>query len=213
MKELPPAALERFTRRVQPLLVNSCTTSGCHQPSGEQKFQLDRSVIYGLSNRRLTLRNLSATLALVNRQAPRQSELISLPQRVHGGMDRPIFGSRQEAQLKQLVEWVQLVTKTSAAPKPPLKFADVAATPISPLEPPELQQAPSRFLDPSIVAATLEGEDNKPLSPLPPKSPLKFGADVKPWRPKDEFDPEIFNRLQPQPAKAEDADGPFRSDG
>ncbi|HEY3394899.1 MAG TPA: hypothetical protein VGK58_19500, partial [Lacipirellulaceae bacterium] len=28
---LPDGAVERFTRKVQPILVNNCTTSGCHQ--------------------------------------------------------------------------------------------------------------------------------------------------------------------------------------
>jgi hypothetical protein len=53
--KLPAGTVERFARKVQPLLANGCTTSGCHQPNGKQEFQLDRAVLHGLSNRRTTL--------------------------------------------------------------------------------------------------------------------------------------------------------------
>ena len=68
-------------------------------------------MLHGLSNRRITLRNLVATLELVDRDAPQQSELLSIPRRSHGGMDRPILGPRQESQLTQLFDWVGLVTE------------------------------------------------------------------------------------------------------
>jgi hypothetical protein len=186
VSELPPGVVERFTRKVQPLLVNSCTTSGCHQAASQQDFQLDRAVLHGLSNRRITLRNLVATLALVDRDAPQQSDLLSIPRRTHGGMERPIFGPRQEVQLKQLVDWVGLVTETGVAAEPIAVLPDDAAVPNQLLEPLGRRGTPSRFGDPP--------------QPLRPKAEVKFGAEIKPWQPKDEFDPEIFNRLQPDPA-------------
>ena len=103
---LPAGAVERFTRKVQPLLVNNCTTSGCHQAGGKQVYQLDRAVLHGLSNRRTTLSNLAATLALVNRDAPQQSLLLTVPRTEHADMKQPILGSRQDQQFRQLAEWV-----------------------------------------------------------------------------------------------------------
>jgi hypothetical protein len=114
--ELPAGAVELFTRRVQPVLVNSCTTAGCHQPGGEQQFQLDRSLLHGMANRRSTTRNLAATLELVNRQQPQLSLLLTVPREAHGGMDRPIFGPRQDAALRHLVDWVAMITTTSPPP-------------------------------------------------------------------------------------------------
>jgi hypothetical protein len=116
--DLPAGVVERFARKVQPLLVNSCTTSGCHQPGGGQNFQLDRAVLHGLSNRRTTLRNLVAALELVDRDTPQRSELLTIPRRSHGGMKRPILGPRQEDQLLQLVDWVAMVTETGDFDEP-----------------------------------------------------------------------------------------------
>jgi hypothetical protein len=207
--DLPPETVERFARKVQPLLVNNCTASGCHQAGGKQEFQLDRAVVHGLSNRRLTLRNLVATLELIDRDAPAESDLLRVPRRVHGGMDRPVFSSRQEGRIAQLSDWVALVTESDL---PNQRIAsrskkEAAQVPVS--DPFGLGDvAPSKFLDPDVVPASnvLPGSNivpgssiapanfDDPTKSLRPKAELKFGLDLRPWQPKDEFDPEIFNR-------------------
>ncbi len=195
VKDLPPGAVERFTRKVQPLLVNSCTTSGCHQAGSTQDYQLDRAVLHGLANRRITLRNLVATLELVDRDSPQDSALVTIPRRKHGGMDHPIFSSRQETQLTQIIDWVELVAPQGAGTNPSIAKTAKQAPPIKPIEPfgsPEYDLPPSRFLNRDVVQADFA--DPQQQAELP-KSNVKFGADVKPaWQPKDEFDPEIFNR-------------------
>ena len=113
--DLPEAAIERFTRKVQPVLVNNCTTSGCHQPGGTQKFQLDRAILHGMANRRSTMHNLAATLELVDRERPQLSPLLTMPREAHGGMEEPVFGPRQEQAFRHLVEWVALVTNAVTA--------------------------------------------------------------------------------------------------
>jgi hypothetical protein len=171
--DLPAAVVERFARKVQPLLVNNCTTAGCHQPSGDQQFQLDRAVLHGLSNRRTTLRNLMATLELVNRARPQVSPLLAVPRRTHGGMPRPIFGSRQEDQVRQLVDWVAMVTGSGAAD------TSVAAA----------------SHDASVTGSAVGRHPPAAVPPtLRPRRPLRFGAEIKSWQPNDPFDPEIFNR-------------------
>ena len=214
---LPDGALEQFTRKVQPLLVNSCTTSGCHQPGSEQSFQLDRAMLHGLSNRRSTLRNLEATLKLVDRDAPLQSELLVLPRGPHGGMNGPVFGPRQEQLTTHLSDWVAVVTQTDvpAVPdaatlasqdQPPPIAGPVQqsvyerrqpglAEPIRrvPLEAPPRQAAanvaPDRSANTGVVPVRHEVE-----SLLGPPRPLQYGAHLSTWQPKDPFDAEIFNR-------------------
>jgi hypothetical protein len=107
--DLPDGVVELFTRKVQPVLVNNCTVSGCHQSGGKQSFQLDRAILRGESNRRTTMRNLQAALALIDREHPDQSPLLTIPRRTHGGMSGPIYGPRQEAAYKHLVDWVAVV--------------------------------------------------------------------------------------------------------
>lgn len=197
VEELPSSVVERFTRKVQPLLVNNCTASGCHRPGGTQSFQLDRAVLHGLSNRRITLRNLVATLELVNRNSPQQSNLVTVPRRMHGGMKRPVIGPRQENQLVLLFEWVGMVTQSNAFAVEPLQMA--ATSDALPMPMPEgvsfadVAKPPNpRMVDRNIQQASA----TDPLEAMLPQGEVKFGADLRPWQPKDEFDPEIFNRAE-----------------
>jgi hypothetical protein len=197
IEELPSGVVERFTRKVQPLLVNNCTASGCHRPGGTQSFQLDRAVLHGLSNRRITLRNLVATLELVNRNSPQQSALVTVPRRTHGGMKRPVIGPRQENQLVLLFEWVGMVTQSNAFAVEPLQMA--ATSDAMPMPMPEgisfeavAKPRNTRTVDRSVQQASA----TDPLEAMLPQGEVKFGADLRPWQPKDEFDPEIFNRAE-----------------
>jgi len=187
--DLPPGVVEKFARKVQPLLVNSCTTSGCHHPAGDQSFQLDRAVLHGLSNRRITLRNLVATLELVNRESPQRSELLSIPRQSHAGMKRPIFGPRRESQLEQLVDWVGMVTETGVADESAVPDAMPAPMHAAGIANP--RERPPQFIDNLVIPTNVEE-----MEALLKKQPNRFGAEVKPWAPKDEFDPEIFDRQQ-----------------
>jgi hypothetical protein len=222
--ELPEGVVERFGRKVQPILVNNCTASGCHQPGGKQEFQLDRAVLHGLSNRRTTLRNLTATLALVDHASPQISTLLTVPTSPHGGMKQPIFGSRQGEQLRQLQEWVALVTNTLSSNE------DVAAgdeesnpkpKPIDHHAPKHTRAAVSHVaghrtpIDATKFAIGADGVNRKPISAesdaateksdvvpasdeqletLFPSRPLRRGVERAPPKPQDPFDPEIFNR-------------------
>ncbi len=185
--DLPSGVVEKFTRKVQPLLVNSCTTSGCHRPGGEQSFQLDRAVLYGLSNRRITFRNLEATLELVDRKAPQKSALLSIPRRSHGDMKRPIFGPRQEPQLAQLVDWVGMVTETVITAEPIVAEAKLA--PVQATAPAKRHGRTPEFVDGQVIPANVEE-----MEALLKRQPSRLTAEPKSWAPKDEFDAEIFNR-------------------
>jgi hypothetical protein len=219
---LPDGVVERFTRRVQPLLVNNCTTAGCHHPGGPQSFELDRALLHGMANRRSTMHNLAAVLALVDRERPHESPLLTIPRRDHGGMDHPIFGPRQSQQFQQLVDWVAMVTNTSAgAEEPPATNDAPAAGP-----PAESARPLTRWREPVtrvtydkdgkvkipspsrrtvVTQSTAEGRDDAAglddatLPPITP-SPLRYGAHIQHWQPKDPFDPEIFNRQTRQTA-------------
>ncbi len=203
IEELPAGAIAQFTRKVQPVLVNNCTTAGCHAPGGGEKFQLDRAMLRGLSNRHTTMSNLSATLALVDRENPQLSPLLTIPRRTHGGMKGPIFGPRQEPAFRHLAEWVALVTKMTSKPSPDAtppegvklvaaeESADGAAPSkwASPVMREERQllhweTAPQAVSEEEVSAA--DGSKGKPR--------IRFGAQLGRWHPRDPFDPEIFNR-------------------
>lgn len=204
--DLPPGTVERFSRKLQPLLVNSCTAAGCHEAGGKQLYQLDRAVLHGLANRRITLRNLAATLAYVDRLSPQESELLKMARRTHGGREHAANNSRQVAQWKQLSEWTTLLAGNSAAParfQEP-RVSKRATDTLSKSHP--LPSIPSTFLDRNVGPAShvIDAAENSDLAGeldeenadgrLRPPAKVRFGADLRPWQPQDEFDPEIFNR-------------------
>jgi hypothetical protein len=227
--ELRDGVLELFTRRVQPILVNNCTVSKCHQPGGPESFQLNRALLRGEANRRSTMQNLSATLALVDRTHPELSQLLTVPRQTHGGMSGPIFGPRQEQAFKHLADWVAMVVppKPEAEAKPPAEAAPnspavtttAAIAAVSPVPlPPKSRLPTSRTavahqratpkqlavpaaLDPAGAAIPKRDTAVEPASYEDAGMPtlrtphrLKYGQIPLPWRPKDAFDPEIFNR-------------------
>jgi hypothetical protein len=215
--QLPTGAVERFTRKVQPILVNNCTTAGCHQVAGKQVFQLDRAVLHGLSNHRSTLNNLAATLALVNRSAPQQSPMLTIPRSEHADMKQPILGSRQDQQFRQLEEWVALVTGTPmpeedklATSKPGADVGGKRGTTAKRRGKTNSSQTARTEAEPPAADAqqtgTANGEPRSGVVQASYDEPLPFqqlrerkraAVQLKSWEPKDAFDPEIFNRQYP----------------
>jgi hypothetical protein len=118
------------------------------------------------------MNNLAATLALVDREQPRLSPLLTVPRRTHGNLKEPVFGPRREAAFRHLYEWVELVT------------ADTAKPATAPPQEPQDANASETGGPPSPETASATG-----ATPT-----LRYGAQLERWLPRDEFDPEIFNR-------------------
>jgi hypothetical protein len=204
--ELPAGAIEQFTRKVQPVLVNSCTTTGCHRAGGTAGFQLDRALLRGMSNRRSTMNNLAATLALVNRDNPQLSPLLTVPRTTHGGMKAPVFGPRQEAAYRHLHDWVALVTANSAKPSSPSPASPDSNGNELPAERSD-QPATGQFeqavhQESALQEVQVDGEStvvgaDENVSP----QAIRYGATLNRWQPRDPFDPEIFNRMHTRAAE------------
>ena len=121
--------------------------------------------------------NLAASMALVNRERPQLSRLLTVPRQAHGGMDDPVFGPRHEQAFDHLVEWVALVTRPVASKSP------AEAKPV-------LQ--PTSGSEIASIVPTIQGDDAENLAPANER--IRFGAHLEKWQPRDPFDPEIFNR-------------------
>ena len=174
------------------------------------------------------MHNLAATLALVDRAHPQESPLLTVPRQTHGGMNRPIFGPRQEQAFKHLADWVALVAPLEPtdeiAPNGADKNADDApansAAPnlISPIlrvpSSPDHSTAneaaaekpdQDKFAEPAenSTVQTAAADDDEAMTTLKPPHRLQYGARLEPWRPRDPFDPEIFNRQQRAAARTD----------
>jgi hypothetical protein len=195
--DLPPGAIELFTRRVQPILVNNCTTAGCHPPGSEQQFQLDRALLHGLANRRSTMKNLAATLAIVDHQQPHLSRLLTVPRQAHGGMRSPVFGPRHVAAFSHVVDWVALVTKANTPeeePALPTTQLDAEPAAAESLEDSRRTHAPALQIGGEVILPLSAPQRDDPRGGGAVRKEIRFGAQLRSWQPKDPFDPEIFNR-------------------
>ena len=213
--EVQIRVVERFTRKVQPVLVNNCTASGCHQPGGGQPFQLDRALLHGLANRRSTMNNLAAALALVDREQPELSPLLTVPRRTHGGMVDPVIGPRQEQAYRHLVEWVAMVTlsdlsKAQATSNSEAEADLLAAEATAPSTPSDFsERAQTSEPDLGTVGGVMQTNyDENAEMRAPATQRLQFGAQVEKWQPRDPFDPEIFNRQRLARRRAAQSNAP-----
>lgn len=185
MRELPEDAVRAFTAHVQPLLVNRCASNACHGAGSDAQFRLVRPSWGKTLTRRFTQRNLYASLAQIDKEAPDSSPLLTAPSSPHGNLPNAVFGERDQQQLELLANWVrQVVQEDQPAP------STIAPGPSSLLqasyrEPVSLPQTESE-------SAT---EDRSSDLRNPAASGVESGSDQSgDIGPRDPFDPEIFNR-------------------
>jgi len=214
-RRMPPKVVEHFTRTIQPLLLNHCSTAGCHGPQSRTKFNLLRRHSRLALTRRVTQRNLQAALEWIDRDDPLASPLLTKPIRSHGSVG-PIFADDRLAQYEQLVEWVERVTLIQQS----------SAAALEQQNPPAVQANPPAVQPASVVLpAASEGKEPGTTGLGPPDSgnsengvssnapaavsrgssphdaqPTDRPSTAEPRRlpslfvPADPFDPEIFNR-------------------
>ena len=171
-----------------------------------------------LAGRHPTQRNLQAALALVDREKPDESKLLQAPIRPHGTLKAPVFTDREQAQFRQLVQWVYLVAgakESSARPSleergaPLLQTIPRKGRPADP-EPAETapataplpsgsNQPPDNFPDQAGPLGE-RATTGQPLrvahmrGQLVLRQPPKQAEPSTDFVPQDPFDPEIFNR-------------------
>jgi len=114
VRSLPPAVVEQFTQSIQPILLNNCTSSGCHGPTEKNRFSLLKPPTGQSSTRRLTQRNLTSTLPWIDLKEPLRSRLLTAPLTAHGSAKTPVFGNPNSPAYQRLVQWVLLVAGGSS---------------------------------------------------------------------------------------------------
>jgi len=210
VRELPPGAVEEFTRTIQPILVNRCSAAGCHGPGSDHAFRLLRLPSGRPASRRLTQRNLHGTLAWIDQEKPGHSKLLTVPVQPHGSAPT-IFPDHQRDQYQRLVDWVYQVagqggsvSRVATKPKqelPPharLPWQATAADYTAPLSPSGDQ--PSNVVPPVPMASVRASQATGMLGFSPGGIPritdpmVQRGASLPDVAPVDPFDPEVFNR-------------------
>lgn len=173
LEKAPRWARALFVRQIQPLMVHSCATGGCHQNAIQSEFQLSRLAIDGVGHPGVTLRNLAATLERINWDTAEQSELLVLAREAHGGdaSSEPLPPQK----LRVLQSWVEQLAEANSKKNEPNALPEV-------LEVAEVSITPTLALNPPQLAIP------KPTNPAP-----AGGVRTASYQPRDAFDPAVFN--------------------
>jgi hypothetical protein len=173
-----PALQELFVRSIQPMLIHSCTTTGCHHPDSRQQMQLDRWALEGSGIPKLIAKNLDQVLAQVDVEDPASSPLMRRARQAHGMRNERLSQPLAPYQTAILMEWLNEAAGVKpAAEQGGVEINDPAATPV----------------DESYAAE--DGEDITDAILDERAQELLGGRKTRTvFTPRDAFDPEIFNR-------------------
>lgn len=105
---LPQELASHYVNKVQHILTNNCSKSGCHGHNEEaREFRIQKFTTGNRSNRHLSERNLAAILKFIDFDNPLESPLLIKPRGNHGRRGTVIFvGSRGADQYSELRDWV-----------------------------------------------------------------------------------------------------------
>lgn len=122
VQSLPAGTMEMFTTTIQPLLLNHCSTAGCHGPAAKDQLRLARTPPSRPPTRRLTQRNLAVAVKMLDREHPEQSPLLVNALQSHGTTKAAPLPQRDTLPARQFENWVLRV----AAGREPSKPATVS---------------------------------------------------------------------------------------
>ncbi len=170
------AARVEFVRRIQPILIQSCSTAGCHTSDTPQKFQLNRHALAGGGHPEATRRNLAATLVWCRGSGLDEVELLGKARQSHGG-SQPLSAR----QIELLAAWLKITRSEDEKPEEKTKSVPGSFWPSN-------TAFPQRKPRPDSIRLKAE----------PPK--VQHGVQLQTFQPRDPFDAEAFNRHYEQAA-------------
>jgi len=196
VRGMPKGSVAAFTNTIQPLLLNNCTTSGCHDLRSNGKLRLSR-VSLAAPSPRSTQRNLHSVWQCINTADPMASALLTVPIEQHGNTKAAIFTNREAEQYRQLVVWVQSISRSRAPSQP--STVDTNTPPLLQATPRGRHEAHDDSLSPSdLAAADAPRHMDNAMPAIEETSDDATEAESEsppaPYTPVDPFDPEIFNR-------------------
>jgi hypothetical protein len=196
LRELPRGSVEKFGAIVQPILLNRCSANQCHGPNAKSEFRLLRPPAGQIVSRRFTQRNLYAALKQLNPADAESSPLVVFPQQRHGSALAAVFDKHTAGQLAELIAWARMTVANS--PAAPATRPTTIAAPQATLSQPATQVHPNTPVEPNADASSESSDQSlrhtvRMMRPSPDGSGAP-PAEPPPFRPRDPFDPEIFNR-------------------
>lgn len=108
-----------FSTRVLPILLNNCSTAGCHGGDAST-FRLERLPVSESGRKLAVTRNLERVLGQLDRRQPSASLLLSASAGPHARAGRVVIpGPKGDEQLRTVRKWVESLADTSGRnPRP-----------------------------------------------------------------------------------------------
>ncbi|QDV82430.1 hypothetical protein [Planctomycetes bacterium TBK1r] len=193
---LPERLVYEFTSRIQPILMNRCTSCHARDDRNTHEFQIHTALTSKWAPKDVARDNLQAVMKYVDLNAPANSLIRLRASDGHGGR-RHTFGSQGSAMMSNLDRWLaQLPSAHSPSQWEAAMEQSAGAEPLVPASPPQLAaidqvgQAASATGIPELPE-TLQTESVWNAGP-----PMTEAAPRTRRMPKVEnpFDPDIFNR-------------------
>ncbi len=121
IEELPEVVVERFTVQVQPYLVNRCAAAACHGVRAKTQYKLIRPSRGSTLSRRVTQRNLLATLEQARTSPASDTPLLKAFLEPHGNAE-PKDAEVAAWRYERMKAWVELSrSRPSTKPQPSLR--------------------------------------------------------------------------------------------
>lgn len=197
VRELPSPTINHFRANIERWLIKEC--SDCHRSDFETMPLIHAGKLQSVSNR-MTQRNLHSVLHWVDRNAPESSRLLTAAATAHGGAKVATWPAHS-VEYERLVQWLSMFSQ-----HPTDQQLDSPLKPNQPkkdsLTEPRLSPKATSEVSPKTAASRalheLSPRLTNPVSAtlLPPtigEIPM-LNSKPSPFIPRDEFDPEIFNR-------------------
>lgn len=169
---LSPDSIRFYKRKIEPLLIRSCYTAGCHDTKSNM-MPLRHLPGNQLVPKRMSQANLHEILKHIDSRRPFKNPFFAAATEAHADIDKPII-RRGSKQFENLRQWLVMISNQ------PFDFH--SATPP---------------LDLAAPKPSSENRLDQPQSPnfdSPPNIPALKSHPPKPSLQKDPFDPEVFNR-------------------
>ena len=175
-RAMPPGALGEFRRKIEKIFVTRC--SDCHT-SAADALPLMHAGKLQPTTRRMSQRNLHSTLQFVDRADPMASPLLSAATTAHGGGDAAMI-KPGTIQYEVLRNWLVMIS-------------DDPGQILVPAEPARIDESEIRASGMKPINPTVEDSND-----AAEKSSTVGESEIDPvgsdYTPKDDLDPEIFNR-------------------
>lgn len=161
-KELTPSHVSTFSVQIQPLLVRSCGTAGCHDVNHPGSLVLQGS---SRPSQRSSQQNLRAVLAQIDPEDPELSPLLVESLRPHGTARRsPFVPGLNDPAYAKLSDWVRAVSG-----KPASKPSSIAQTTNSSAAPAEQAKPVAKATGKETTPPNLV-YSNKPIALTPARA-------------------------------------------